>query len=186
MNWSQPKLWGVGVYAWLPKIESCHKEKSFPFTLYWPNARQIGRKWILLFSWWLLKIQSNHDCPRRPRENNFHLSLRNICFQTYAVWSLQCTKDIPEVYDGHIFIIFGTISGSFYGPIFRFWWFLQHILGQLGRCTWKMWRTNLVLNWEKCHFMVNEGIAGTRFPSQVWNWIKLRSRPLQSCLPCQC
>ena len=41
---------------------------------------------------------------------------------------------------------------------------LSNLERDLQRCE----RTNLVLNWEKCHFMVNEGIVfGIKFLSKV-------------------
>nr|GFC83332.1 reverse transcriptase domain-containing protein [Tanacetum cinerariifolium] len=38
--------------------------------------------------------------PKRPRENHVYVSLWNFCLQTHAVWPLQCTWNLPEMYDG--------------------------------------------------------------------------------------
>ena len=72
---------------------------------------------------------------------------------------MQSSCDIPEMYDGHIcrfgrgdhdvfmddFLVYGN---SFEGC-------LRNLEQVLARCE----ETNLVLNWEKCHFMVDEGIV---------------------------
>ena len=48
-------------------------------------------------------------------------------------------------------------------------------LSNLDRVLQRCEQTNLVLNWEKCHFMVNEGIAfGYKFLNEVLRQIKLK------------
>lgn len=48
---------------------------------------------------------------------------------------------------------------------------LTNLVWVLERCE----DTNLVLNWEKCHFMINEGIVrDTAFLRKGWKWIRLK------------
>ena len=48
-------------------------------------------------------------------------------------------------------------------------------LSNLDRVLKRCEETNLVLNWEKCHFMVNEGIVlGIKFLKEVLKFIKLK------------
>ncbi|KAK1649427.1 hypothetical protein QYE76_067232 [Lolium multiflorum] len=55
---------------------------------------------------------------------------------------------------------------------------LRNLDKVLQRCE----ETNLVLNWEKCHFMVNEGIVlGHKFPREVLKLIELKLKPLRRC-----
>ncbi|GJX18425.1 hypothetical protein Tco_0221102 [Tanacetum coccineum] len=61
------------------------------------------------------------------------MPLRNICLLKDAVWTVQRSCNLPKMHDCDI-------------P--------RHDK-MLARCE----ETNLVLNWEKCHFMVNEGIV---------------------------
>ena len=55
---------------------------------------------------------------------------------------------------------------------------LSNIERVLQRCE----QTNLVLNWEKCHFMVNEGIVlGHKISERGIEWNKLRLLQLKKC-----
>ena len=60
-----------------------------------------------------------------------------------AIFSHFCEK-IVEVFMGDF---------SIYGSSF------EYCLSNLDRVLQRCEETNLVLNWEKCHFMVNEGIV---------------------------
>ena len=52
---------------------------------------------------------------------------------------------------------------------------LYDFLGNLDRVLQRCEETNLVLNWEKCHFMVNEGIVlGHKILKEVLKLIKLK------------
>ena len=63
---------------------------------------------------------------------------------------------------------------SIYGKSFDD--FLSNLDRVLQRCE----QTNLVLNWEKCHFMVNEGIVlVTKFLKKVLKWTKLKLMQLR-------
>ena len=55
-------------------------------------------------------------------------------------------------------------------------------LSNLDRVLQRCEETNLVLNWEKFHFMVNEGIVlGIKFLNEVLRWIELRLMKLRKC-----
>ena len=58
--------------------------------------------------------------------------------------------------------------------------YLTNLEAILQRCIEK----NLVLNWEKCHFMVNQGIVlGTLFPAREYKLIKQRLNLFPNCRP---
>ena len=58
---------------------------------------------------------------------------------------------------------------SVYGKSF------DECLSNLDRVLQRCEETNLVLNWEKYHFMVNEGIVlGHKFFEKILKWIKLK------------
>ena len=49
----------------------------------------------------------------------------------------------------------------------------EHYLENLGTVLHRCQDKNLALNWEKCHFMVTEGIVlGTKFLQRDWKWNK--------------
>ncbi|GKD97018.1 reverse transcriptase domain-containing protein [Tanacetum coccineum] len=66
---------------------------------------------------------------------------------------MQCTGHIPEVYMIEKTMEVFMDDFSVFGDSFSFC--LSHLDKMLQRCE----DTNLVLNWEKCHFMVKEGIV---------------------------
>ena len=60
--------------------------------------------------------------------------------------------------------------------------FFDDCLSNLDQVLQRHEQTNLVLNWEKCHFMVNEGIVlGHKIPKEVLKWTKLRLMQLRKC-----
>ena len=55
-------------------------------------------------------------------------------------------------------------------------------LSNLDRVLQRCEDTSLVLNWEKCHFMVNEGIVlGHKISREVLKLIKLKLMQLKRC-----
>jgi len=72
---------------------------------------------------------------------------------------MQCSCDILEMYDvnlhGHDENFMEVFMDDFsvYGSSFEAC--LENLCKVLARCEEK----NLILNWEKCHFMVQEGIV---------------------------
>ena len=65
---------------------------------------------------------------------------------------------------------------SVYGSCF------DDCLSNLDRVLQRCEETNLVLYWDKCHFMVNEGIVlGHKFLKEVLKLIKLKLMLLKRC-----
>ena len=83
-----------------------------------------------------------------------------------AIFSDFCEKIIEVFMDD--FFVYGT---SF-----------DDCLSNLDRVLQRCEETNLVLNWQKCHFMVNEGIVlGHKFLKEVLKLIKLKLMLLKRC-----
>ena len=83
-----------------------------------------------------------------------------------AIFSDFCEKIVEVFMDD--FSVYGT---SF-----------DDCLSNLDRVLQRCEETNLVLNWEKCHFMVNEGIScGKKSPREVLKLIKLKLMLLKKC-----
>ena len=83
-----------------------------------------------------------------------------------AILSDSCEK-IVQVF---------TDDFSVYGTSF------DDCLSNLDRVLQRCEDTNVVLNWEKCHFMVNEGIVlGQKFLKEVLKLTKLKLMLLKRC-----
>ncbi|GKF18464.1 reverse transcriptase domain-containing protein, partial [Tanacetum coccineum] len=104
-------------------------------------------------------VLPNPNRTRRSREDDFYLSLWDFCLQEDAVRLCNApttfqrcmtaifhdmVEDFMEVFMDD-FSVFGNSFDQC----------LNNLDKMLGRCE----ETNLVLNWEKCHFMVKEGIV---------------------------
>ncbi|XP_038902440.1 uncharacterized protein LOC120089086 [Benincasa hispida] len=82
-----------------------------------------------------------------------------VPMRTYAIWALQCSRYVPKVYDEYfsdfiemcieVFIDDFTVYGESFED------FLHNLSLVLKRCI----EANLVLNYEKCHFMASHGIV---------------------------
>ena len=102
------------------------------------------------------------------RRMSFGLCNAPATFQrcTTAIFSDFCEKIVEVFMDDF----------SVYGKSF------DHCLSNLDRVLQRWEQTNFVLNWEKCHFMVNEGIVlGHKLPKEVLNWTKQRLMQLRKC-----
>ncbi|GJZ77239.1 reverse transcriptase domain-containing protein, partial [Tanacetum coccineum] len=75
-------------------------------------------------------ILPNSDRTRRSRKDNIHLSLLDFCLPKNAIWIMQRTDYFSKMHNANLDRM-------------------------LDRCE----ETNLVMNWEKIHFMVKEGIV---------------------------
>ncbi|KAA3473750.1 Retrovirus-related Pol polyprotein from transposon 17.6 [Gossypium australe] len=84
------------------------------------------------------------------------MSIWNFCISKNAIWIIQSPCNFLALHDGNIFKHGGEnlevfVDGfSVFGDTFED--YLQNLELVLCRCQ----ETNLVLNWEKCHFMVIE------------------------------
>ena len=103
----------------------------------------------------------------RKKRDHFYLSIRYIYMSLNTVRIMQHTRYIPAVHVEH----FGDIVEKFmevfmddfsvFGSNFDI--YLDNLQKVLKRCEEK----NLVLNWEKCHFMVIRGtILGHKILTQ--------------------
>ena len=99
---------------------------------------------------------------------NFGLCNAPATFQRCmtAIFSDFCEKIVDVFMDD--FSVYGT---SF-----------DDCLSNLDRVLQRCEETNLVLNWEKCHFMVNEVLSsGIKFLKEVLKLIKLKLMLLKRC-----
>ncbi|GJR25340.1 reverse transcriptase domain-containing protein [Tanacetum coccineum] len=111
------------------KLNEATRKDHFPL----PFMDQMNRKLaglILLFSRWIFRVFPNTNRSLGPGENYFHMPVWN--FRTMEVFMDD-------------FSVFGDSFDSC----------LSNLEKMLKRCE----DTNLVLNWEKCHFMCREGIV---------------------------
>ena len=111
---------------------------------------------ILLFSRWIFRIFPNPYTSRRSRKDHLYMPLRNIRIPQNATRSLQCPYHFPTcmmsifTYMIEAFMEVFMDDFSVYGSSFKNC--LENLCKILARCEEK----NLVLNWEKCHFMVSD------------------------------
>ncbi|CAM8993840.1 unnamed protein product [Rhodiola kirilowii] len=97
--------------------------------------------------------------PEDQGEDHIHLPIRHICFQKNVVWSMQCSGTFQRVvtsifsYMIGIFIEVFMDDFTIYGDTFDAC--LDNLSTVLARCV----SMNLVLNYEKCHFMVTHGVV---------------------------
>ncbi|GJU82226.1 reverse transcriptase domain-containing protein [Tanacetum coccineum] len=144
----------------LSKFERSHLKGSFSFTLHGSNAGKISREQVLLFSRWIFQIFSNSHLTIRSRKDHFHLPLWNLRLQAYAFWSLQSVSNFSKVYDCNFSGYARNLHGSLHGRFLSVWRFLfDSCLNNLEQMLIRCKQAYLVLNWEKCHFMVTEGIV---------------------------
>ncbi|XP_070022801.1 uncharacterized protein [Nicotiana sylvestris] len=103
-----------------------------------------------------------------------------------TIWFVQCTNDFSTVYDGffhghgrgllEVFMDdFSVVGDSF-----------DDCLANLDKVFARCEETNLVLNWEKCHFMVGEGIILGRKISRKGIEVdkaKIEDEVIRRCVP---
>ncbi|KAK1685727.1 hypothetical protein QYE76_046575, partial [Lolium multiflorum] len=101
-----------------------------------------------------------------PNDNDEHIPQRVVVGCMSAIFHGFC-ESIVEVFMDD-FSVYGNSFDSC----------LRNLDKVLQRCE----ETNLVLNWEKCHFMVNEGIVlGHKISREVLKLIELKLKPLRRC-----
>jgi len=124
-----------------------------------PLGKTIIQKIILLFFGWIFLLQLDCCRSQRSREDNFHLPFRYICISAHAFRFVQCPNYISEVYDGNFFDMVEKCLEVFMDDFSVFGPSFDVCLSNLERVLQRCEESNLVLNWEKCHFMVQEGIV---------------------------
>ena len=104
------QLWD-GEYALT--IGNSTRSLSAPFP--GSDARPTCGTLSLLLPSWLFGIQPDYDEPRRPREDNHHMSIWNICLQKNVVWALQCSIHLSKMHDRHFLKSNRKHHGSLHG-----------------------------------------------------------------------
>ncbi|XP_019434614.1 PREDICTED: uncharacterized protein LOC109341218 [Lupinus angustifolius] len=120
---------------------------------------KISRKSLLRFPGWVFRIQSNCCGSIGPRKDSIYMSIWCLCIQkmpfglcnaptTFQRCMLAIFVDLVEKCI-EVFMDDFTVFGDSFEAC------LTNLETILARCE----QTNLVLNWEKCHFMVIEGVV---------------------------
>ena len=105
------------------------------------------------------------------------LLLIDVCLLVYVMHLLPF-KDVMAIFSDFCEKICEVFMDDFsvYGSSF------DDCLSNLDRVPQRCEDTSLVLNWEKCHFMVNEGIVlGHKISKEVLKSIKLKLMQLKRC-----
>lgn len=125
---------------WLQETQSCYKEWSFSTSIYRLNATKTSWTIVLLFSWWVLRLQSNSRASSRLREDNFHLSVWYFCLWENSIWIMQHSNYISNVHPSYLVSFGWEKHWSFQGWLLCPWWFLWCMLEKPQHCTEKMHR----------------------------------------------
>ena len=83
----------------------------------------------------------------------------DFCLPTHAFWIVQCTSYFSEMYDNNVSNRIENIMEVFMDDFSVFGDSFELCLSNLDRVLKRCEKANLILNWEKCHFMVEEGIV---------------------------
>ena len=86
------------------------------------------------------------------------MSFWHIHISAYDVQIMQCTHHFSAVYVGYIFRHDGEFSQGLYGWFSIFGSSFESCLFNIAKVLKQCVETNLVLRWEKRHFMIREGI----------------------------
>ncbi|RVW79400.1 Retrovirus-related Pol polyprotein from transposon 17.6 [Vitis vinifera] len=110
------------------------------------------------------------------RKNHFYMSIWNICLQKNAFWFMQCTCNISKMYVEYFSDMVERIMEVFMDDITVYGGTFEECLVNLEAVLHRCIEKDLVLNWEKCHFMVRQGIVlGHISPKKALKLIKQRS-----------
>ncbi|RDX84032.1 Retrovirus-related Pol polyprotein, partial [Mucuna pruriens] len=149
-NWVVPKKFGMIVTKNQHdemKIEPSNLQRSLPFVIFRSNLGETGREVSLLFPGWIFRHKTTFTCPF------------STCAYTRISFGL-CNA--PSTFKRCMLNIFSNLleecmevfmdDFTVYADTF------EACLDNLSRVLKRCMDTNLVLNYEKCHFMVTEGI----------------------------
>jgi len=148
----------VAYVYWLSKTQQGYKERSLSVTLHWCNVGTACKPLFLLFPWWLFQISPNPNPPRWPRKDYLYMPIWILCIPTNVVRIVQCFSFFLMVHDVYFLRHDCEDHGGFHGWFYRLWQNLRSLIVEfrvLQRCEEK----HLILNWEECHFLVQEGIV---------------------------
>ena len=123
-------------------------EGLFSYALYGSDVGYTRKKRMVLFPFWLFRLQENLYCPGGSREDHFYFPLLNVrlqenafrfcnaldIFQRYMMFTFSdIEQDTIKVFMGDFLVV-----GDF------FCWCFMHLAEVLKRCN----DCNFVLNWE--------------------------------------
>ena len=92
------------------------------------------------------------------KKTTFHLSIWHICLPAYAFWTLQCTCYFSVIHPSHFSDMVDEFLKVFMDDFSIFENIFDNYLQNLSKVLKCYTKTNLVLNWEKSHFMVRKEI----------------------------
>jgi len=97
---------------------------------------------------------------QRPREDNFHLSFGVYAYRRMPFGLCNTLTTLQRCMLFHFFQFGWEVYWIFCRWIFNFWSIFWFMLEQSWYCVKKVCIvTNIILNWEKYHFMVQDGIV---------------------------
>nr|GFC60148.1 hypothetical protein [Tanacetum cinerariifolium] len=82
------------------KLNEARRKDHFPLPFIDQMLERLAGNAYYCFLDGFSRILSNSNRPKRPRENHIYMSLWNLCLQTHVVWPLQCSWNLPAMYDG--------------------------------------------------------------------------------------
>lgn len=143
----------------LQKAQQSHKERPFPTFIHRSDARQTCWKIILLFLRWYSGYNQIAISPEDQEKTTFTCPYGTFTFRrmsfglcnapaTFQRCMMSIFFDMVEQ-TLEVFMDNFSVFGETYSNC------LHNLEEVLKRCE----MTNLVLNWEKCHFIVQEGIV---------------------------
>ncbi|GJW01256.1 putative RNA-directed DNA polymerase, eukaryota, reverse transcriptase zinc-binding domain protein [Tanacetum coccineum] len=111
---------------------------------------------ILLLSRRVLKVFPYPYHSRRSGENHIHVPVRNLRVQTNAVRIIQRLDNLSTLYDSIFYELIEDSMEVFIDDFSVFGSSFDHCLKNLEKVLKRCEETNLVLNWEKFHFMLRK------------------------------
>ena len=143
----------------LSEAELCNQEGSLPSSVHRSNRGPIGMIELLLLPRWIFGLQSDCYSSRQSRDNDVHKSFWHIPFRRMpfglcnapATFQRCMTAFFSDFLDEGLEVFMNDFS--VFGNDFESC--LAHMTKILEVCV----RKQLVLSWEKFHFMVWEGVV---------------------------
>ncbi|KAI9078588.1 hypothetical protein K1719_039426 [Acacia pycnantha] len=96
---------------------------------------------------------------RLAGEDDLHMPLWDICLPEDAFWPLQCTWHFSPLYGEYFLEFLEDCMEVFMDDFTVYGSDFDACLANLSRVLHRCIESNLVLNYEKCHFMVESGIV---------------------------
>ncbi|KAK8684027.1 hypothetical protein V6N13_040064 [Hibiscus sabdariffa] len=155
LGWTIADIKGISPTICMHKIllEDDHKPTVDAQRRLNQAMKDVVRKEILK---WL-----DTDCHStgRPIKNNIHLPIWNFCLPSDAIRAVQRTCHVPTLHDCNLLDLNEDCLEIFMDDFSTFGDNFDNCLSNLEKVLKRCKETNLVLNWENCQFMVDEGIV---------------------------